>query len=321
MSWDQITEAEIQVKKPVGPTLWRKVKDCLDYLFGTIGGIPPINGNFEVDSDGDGIPDNWTRTLYPGGTGGRDTTTPAQGAAAIYLVHPGGAGNGGGELWSDYLPVSEYASYFVKFIHWATAAGMKNKVQVQYYTAAKAANGSPVDLYNSTSNPTTPTFFTRGFQPTANTRFVKIVLIGGYTDTAIAGTAYFDHVEFGVYPSDIARGEAVLLCSASEVTFTEGAYTLQKEIRLHRSGTFTVMFDLKAASGATAYGRIYKNGVAHGTARSTASTADVTYSEDLAFEAGDLCQLYCYRTGAATSYCNDFKVCGSDENHGALTKE
>jgi len=74
-------------------------------------------------------------------------------------------------------------------------------------------------------------------------------------------------------------------------------YVKLKEILINEAiNAVRIKFDLKvsAGSGIYVYGRIYKNGVAMGTERSTTSTSYVTFSEDFAgpFVAGDLIQLY-----------------------------
>jgi len=66
-------------------------------------------------------------------------------------------------------------------------------------------------------------------------------------------------------------------------------------------GTVRVSFEMKTNNpGASAYGRIYHNGVAIGTIRSTSSTSYVLYSEDIShnFEIGDTIQIY----GGASYY-------------------
>ena len=72
-------------------------------------------------------------------------------------------------------------------------------------------------------------------------------------------------------------------------------YTKKKETKLDYDMTnLRIKFDLKAwNSGASAYGKVYKNGAAIGAQRTTASTTYVTFSEDFAdFVAGDLVQVY-----------------------------
>ena len=70
-----------------------------------------------------------------------------------------------------------------------------------------------------------------------------------------------------------------------------------KEITINKSGKYRTKFDLKqniTGGGATSYARIYKNGVAFGTQRSNTNDSYATHSEDLAFNDGDKCQLYCW---------------------------
>lgn len=203
MAWDPPDAPTLNA--PVKKTWGQKVLDCLLWLYGQIGssspdGIP--NGSFEIDSDANGIPDTWEWHAYPGGTGAINTTTPAHGAAGVEMVHPGGAGNGGGYYESDYAAISEDISPLLLFFHWATAAGMKNIVRFKYYDKDKNYLSSE-DIYSSTSNPTTRTPFARFGIPPATARFLKVVLIGGYTDTDVAGTAYFDGLQFDSAPRTI----------------------------------------------------------------------------------------------------------------------
>ena len=65
-----------------------------------------------------------------------------------------------------------------------------------------------------------------------------------------------------------------------------------KEFTIPISGIYRVKFSLLARTEDTGSGKIYKNGVAFGTLRSTASLTYVVFSEDLAFVAGDTCELW-----------------------------
>jgi hypothetical protein len=89
-------------------------------------------------------------------------------------------------------------------------------------------------------------------------------------------------------------GDIVAIANDPYTQTQEITYTKLKEIQIATGGTIRISFDLQTNGGSyTAYGRIYKNGVAVGTQRSTTSTTYVTFSEDLAgFSAGDLVQLY-----------------------------
>ncbi len=98
-----------------------------------------------------------------------------------------------------------------------------------------------------------------------------------------------------------SAGDNLVISSDEELddaTSVAGAWTKKKEIKLNRSGTLRVKFDLKPTTGgspqATSYGRIYRNGVAVGTVQqSNDNTQWVTKSEDISgWTAGDLLQLY-----------------------------
>lgn len=225
MSWNPLTTANVTSGKPWTTSIATKIKDCLEYLYSVAGASGAIlqNGGFELDSDADGVPDSWTKGLYPGGAGALYTTTPAHGAQSWSFTHPGGAGNGGGSLTSGYVECSEYRTAGISLLLWATAAGMKNIIQIQYYTKAKVANGAVVTLGTITSNPATPTRYGYEFTPPADSRYYKLILIGGYTDTDVAGTAYFDDVTQETTESYIgaaAVSQAKLKTSTGEVSVT-----------------------------------------------------------------------------------------------------
>lgn len=88
-------------------------------------------------------------------------------------------------------------------------------------------------------------------------------------------------------------------------------------------GKFRIKFDLATDnSSVVVYGRIYKNGNAVGTARSTQSTTYVTFTEDLEFKAGDKIQLYAHSDGSKLVKVRNFRVyadgiclsCGYDDS-------
>ncbi len=222
MSYNALTTTETTAGKPGKQSLFRKIKDNFDYLYSLVmsqsagAGVP--NGSFEIDSDSDGVPDNWTQSLYSGGAGAIETTSPAHGAQAYKFTHPGGAGNGGGSLTSGYLEISPNLDYVLRYITWASAAGMKNIVRITYYTAAKVEISSE-DLYTSTSNPTTATGYTSRLTVPATARYLKIILIGGYTDTDVAGSAYFDGIDI-----DDAITQGALKTSSGSVSISDGPW-------------------------------------------------------------------------------------------------
>ena len=67
-----------------------------------------------------------------------------------------------------------------------------------------------------------------------------------------------------------------------------------KQFTVPHDGIYRTKFNMKT-QGSTydAYGRIYKNGVAYGTERWERDAVVTTYTEDLYFNAGDRCEIWC----------------------------
>lgn len=324
MSFTALTTAETASGTPLTQAKMRKIRDNFDYLYGmsAAAGTDVVpNGSFEVDSDSDGTPDSWTKSLYAGGAFAIETTSPDHGAKSIKFTHPGGGSNGGGYIDSDYIPVSALNVYTVAFIHWASAAGMKNKVQIRYFDKAKEelVAGSPEDIYNSTANPTSPTAFRGFFCPLATTRFIKIRLVGGFTDTDVAGIAYFDDVSIhkNVPAASRVAGDDPVANDYGVVTTNQATWIKKKEILMKAGGAFRVVFDLSTGDAVNlAYARIYKNGVQIGTERSCLNTPPTVFTEDFTgFVPGDRVQLYLNVVGGSVATNNYFSIrAGSQED-------
>jgi len=114
------------------------------------------------------------------------------------------------------------------------------------------------------------------------------------------------------------RGQSIASTHASdslrasadtELSITDGpsVYTKKKAFRIITGGTYRVKFALRESNMPSIYGRIYKNGVAFGTERTT-STGLTTFSEDLVFAAGDTCELWVKGGGAGTGYLSNFRL-------------
>jgi len=107
--------------------------------------------------------------------------------------------------------------------------------------------------------------------------------------------------------------------SDANKTVTSAAYAVAKDIDTAPgiwpgTGTLRISFDLKMAPnvfGQTAYGKIYRNGAAVGTERTTTDTSNyATFSEDIAgWSAGDNIQLYLYDNGGPSgALCRNFRI-------------
>ena len=132
---------------------------------------------------------------------------------------------------------------------------------------------------------------------------------GKFQAGAIAGADIADgtitRAKIGAYTA----GNYFIIGSDSEKTTAATSYTKVKEIVVTRTGTLRVSFAL-GASGDIAYGRVYRNGVAVGTARNTTSTTPQTYSEDISgWGPNDLCQIYAYtQYGAYPAKVTNFRL-------------
>lgn len=84
-------------------------------------------------------------------------------------------------------------------------------------------------------------------------------------------------------PRVLVDSTSLMASSDTERTFNVADYTEVKRLLLvgdvFRIGSFTVSFDMKGQGGATVYGRVYINGVAAGTAVSTALTTYTTFTQ------------------------------------------
>lgn len=129
-------------------------------------------------------------------------------------------------------------------------------------------------------------------------------------DAHAARKKYVDDKFAAVTSYAYTAGDYVLATSAAEETKTGAGYTKIKEFLCGGAGTFRITFDLRTLDvGQTAYGRIYRNGVAVGTERTTTSSTDVNFSEDISgWSVGDLCQLYIQSSSSNTAGASDFSV-------------
>ncbi|GAB4247937.1 MAG: hypothetical protein OHK0028_24790 [Deltaproteobacteria bacterium] len=225
MGFMALTEAEIAPGKPVSNDLLKKVKDNFDDHearisagggagIGSIGEV--LNGSFESDSDADGVPDNWTRYLYPGGSAAFDPVDSIHGKRSYKFVHPGGVGNGGGYLESDYIAVSNLFFPPLPMAFKASVTGIKIQVVCRYFAAD--ASGDPGSylgertLWTHTAGSAGRWYLAELTSiplPYVSARYVKFRFIGGHYDTNVAGAVWFDAVGVKQYPVVIPLADAI----------------------------------------------------------------------------------------------------------------
>lgn len=113
----------------------------------------------------------------------------------------------------------------------------------------------------------------------------------------------------GIGLSPFLAGSKLEIQSLSEVSTESTSMVKLKEVSIGGGGTVTVSFNLRSAQyKTTAYGAIFVNGTQVGTLRSTNSTTDITYTENINVNAGDYIQVYGYKSGTFPAYLNNFKV-------------
>jgi hypothetical protein len=155
-------------------------------------------------------------------------------------------------------------------------------------------------------------------------------------DLLIRGAAGYERLGFGVSgqylktlgaaanPEWAAAGGAtwvkvsddVLYVNATERSTALHAYVKLKETRTYLTGTHRIKFSMKDGNGnENARGKIYVNGVAVGTERSSLSIVYIEYSEDIPnLKTNDLIQIYGYSQdlgwNGGVCYIKDLKICG-----------
>ncbi len=90
------------------------------------------NGSFEIDTDSDGAPDNFTLSLDAGGTIAIDSTSGNQSHGANGLKFTG-SGAGAGSATGDKFDVLASAAVEVIFTYKSTAATTLNTLAINWY--------------------------------------------------------------------------------------------------------------------------------------------------------------------------------------------
>jgi len=190
-------------------------------------GLP--NSSFEDDTDNDGIPDAWTFTAYPGGSGTLDGTTAIHGRRAFVITSPGGSGNGGGYLeTTDFLPVSPNWRLRLGWEIKSTAAEIQNRVEVRWYAGPDDADylSTTVLWQEDTNNSLTWRYYYAHAYPPAAARYAKIRLVGGDSSDDTAGNVAWDHLRLD-NAGRLPVRERYLVSTAGGTTGTESGIRFQ----------------------------------------------------------------------------------------------
>lgn len=149
------------------------------------------NGSFEQDTNGDGVPDDWTVVEYTGGTVALDTTDQIHGAQSLKFTS---VGTGGGYATSDLYEVEGSRTYPVSFVTQSSVATVHNKVDVIWYTAAQAVISTSTVHDDTATNPTSWTDYAYAATAPATARYAAVRVFGCVDDDAQAGSTWYDNV-------------------------------------------------------------------------------------------------------------------------------
>lgn len=256
------------------------------------------NGSFETDSDADGIPDNWTRTLYTAGAFSLQTTDQFNGQKSIKFTS---VGTGGGYITStDTFAVSPSVAYSIGWAMKGTA-DVRNVVEVLWYQDDGSASGvsASTTVYDdSTTNPTS--WAEKWYEATSpsDAAFAKLRLTGCHSSDPTSGNTAYDSVVFtdlvhkrspntitGVVSMsgkalNLAKGTSIAAAGTMNIWGTDGNL-------IHLTGTGTVR-SFGTATQAGARRTIIVDGtiiIAHdGTRIITEGTSNITTSPNDKFE-------------------------------------
>jgi len=122
---------------------------------------------------------------------------------------------------------------------------------------------------------------------------VHVAAAAAITKTKLAGSAWLS-------------GTDVYYLGGGQLFNAGGVYALVTHIVLNHlpNATLRISFQMKCFGAGTTYGKIYRNGVAVGTERSTVDTANYTeYIENISgWAEGDHLELYGYNTSTAGNW-------------------
>lgn len=157
--------------------------------------IPPLNGSFEVDDNGDGVPNNWTISENAGATIAIDDTDAIHGSNSLKFTST--AATGGGTATSDKFAVRETHLHILYFSVKASAANSSNKIEVKWFNLADTLISTATLWSNTTTNPLVWTETRQALVVPTNAVKAQLVITGmDATGTTKIGNVKFDDVRF-----------------------------------------------------------------------------------------------------------------------------
>lgn len=188
-----------------------------------------VNGDFEQATVSSTLPDEWTITLYTSGTAALDSTDRHSGLKSLKFTS---TGTGGGyAVTNNYISVSPDIPLNVNVSLKSSDAGVRNLVEVLWYTSAQVLDSTTTLYDDSTTNPTSWTAKSFAANPPSTAYYAKLRITGCHSSDATTGSTWFDTVSatqvlqtlsYGSKAADIASAATVDLSAATgnSVTIT-----------------------------------------------------------------------------------------------------
>lgn len=156
-----------------------------------------LNGGFETDTDADSLPDNWTITAYSNvsygaGTVAIDAVDQYQGINSLKFTS---LGDGGGYAISDLFAVTEGDILAVEWMMKSSAAGVRNTVDILWYTYAEVSVSTSSIYDDSTTNPTSWTRKDGVVTVPSTARYAKLKITGCHSSDTTSGNTRFDDMK------------------------------------------------------------------------------------------------------------------------------
>ena len=194
------------------------------------------NGSFEIDTDGDGAPDNWTLATDTGGTIAIDATSGGQTHGDNGLKFTG-TGSGGGTATSVKFSVLAGKAVTTQFSYKTSAATTTNTVSINWYKFDDSASSTPSTTIHTlaSGNPTSWTSYSYRNTIPSDAVKAEIVINGvasGGTDKT--GPTWFDNISV---IQELATENTLFDTNGNEVLKTATTASAVNEVTITNAAT------------------------------------------------------------------------------------
>lgn len=164
------------------------------------------NGSFEIDDDGDGIPDDWTLVSYTGAANARSTSTVSHGN---YSYQFSSTGSGGGYLeTTNYMNCSSLEQLGWSFEIKSSIATCLNIAQIRWFDKDEALVSTSEVYTTQTTNPTTFTLYIGNVTAPATATQFKVRIVGVDPSVPLTANVWFDNLR--IVPSPVQQQSVTL---------------------------------------------------------------------------------------------------------------